>query len=124
VLRDDEAIHFVATVDAPRARAFYEATLGLRLVADEYFALVFDLNGRMLRVARTQQLAPATHTVRGWKVDDIASKVDELRGRGVTFERFEGMWQDAQGIWTSPSGAKVAWFRDPDANALSLTLLC
>jgi len=121
MLQDSEAIYFVATVDAPRARAFYEGTLGLRLTADEYFALVFDLNGRMLRVAKAQEFTPSKHTVLGWKVDDIASKVGELQERGVPFERFAGMAQDAQGIWTSPTGARVAWFRDPDGNALSLT---
>jgi catechol 2,3-dioxygenase-like lactoylglutathione lyase family enzyme len=121
MLRDNEAIYFLATTDVVASRGFYEGTLGLRLVADEHFALVFDLGGRMLRIAKAQELIPARHTVLGWKVDDIAAKVNELAKRGVIFERFEGMPQDELGIWVSPTGAKVAWFKDPIGNALSLT---
>jgi catechol 2,3-dioxygenase-like lactoylglutathione lyase family enzyme len=121
MLRDNEAIYFLATTDVVASRGFYEGTLGLRLVADEHFALVFDLGGRMLRIAKAQELIPARHTVLGWKVDDIAAKVNELSKRGVIFERFEGMPQDELGIWVSPTGAKVAWFKDPIGNALSLT---
>jgi catechol 2,3-dioxygenase-like lactoylglutathione lyase family enzyme len=121
VLTRNDAISFVATRDATAARTFYEGVLGLKLVSDEHFALVFDLNGHMLRIARTNELAPARHTVLGWHVDDIAGKVRDLHARGVFFQRFEGMSQDALGIWTSPSGAKVAWFKDPDGNNLSLT---
>ncbi len=121
MLRDNEAIYFLATTDADVSRQFYERVLGLQLVADEHFALVFDLGGRMLRIAKAQELNPARHTVLGWKVDDIAAKVNELSMRGVRFERLEGMPQDESGIWTSPTGAKVAWFRDPLGNGLSLT---
>lgn len=121
MLTNNNAISFVATRDAGAARSFYEDTLGLRLVADEHFALVFDVNGRMLRIAKADELIPAAHTVLGWEVADIYSSVKELQARGVAFLRFDGMPQDALGIWTSPSGAKVAWFKDPDGNNLSLT---
>lgn len=121
MLTNHNAISFVATRNPTAARSFYERILGLRLVADEHFALVFDVNGRMLRIAKTNELTPAAHTVLGWEVEDIESKVKDLRARGVAFVRFENMPQDALGIWTSPSGAKVAWFRDPDGNNLSLT---
>jgi catechol 2,3-dioxygenase-like lactoylglutathione lyase family enzyme len=118
---NNNAIAFVATRNPSAARSFYEGTLGLRLVADEHFALVFDVNGRMLRIAKTDALTPAAHTVLGWEVEDIEAKVKDLRARGVAFLRFDHMSQDAFGIWTSPSGAKVAWFNDPDGNNLSLT---
>jgi len=121
MLTHNNAISFVATRDAEKARVFYEGVLGLRLVAEEHFALVFDVNGRMLRIAKTETLTPAPHTVLGWDVEDIEAKVEELQARGVTFLRFEHMRQDALGIWTSPSEAKVAWFKDPDGNNLSLT---
>jgi len=121
VLTSNNAISFVATRNPSAARSFYEDTLGLRLVADEHFALVFDVNGRMLRVAKTEELTPAVHTVLGWEVEAIEAKVRELGARGVAFLRFEGMPQDALGIWTSPSGSKVAWFKDPDGNNLSVT---
>ena len=121
MLTNNNAISFVATRNPGAARSFYEDTLGLRLISDDPFAIVFDVNGRILRVAKTMELTPATHTVLGWEVEAIEAKIKELGARGVTFLRFDGMPQDALGIWTSPSGAKVAWFQDPDGNNLSLT---
>ena len=121
MLNTSKVISFVATKNPGNARAFYEGTLGLPLISDEAFALVFNVSGTMLRVAKVQELVPAKHTVLGWDVEDIQAKVKELTKRDVRFERFEGLSQDEQGIWTSPSGAKVAWFKDADGNTLSLT---
>jgi catechol 2,3-dioxygenase-like lactoylglutathione lyase family enzyme len=123
MISDCKVITFVATAQPERARAFYEDTLGLRLVADDSFAIVFDANGTMLRVQKVQSLVAAPFTVLGWSVADIAAEVAALTGKGVVFERFEFMQQDDLGVWTSPSGAKVAWFKDPDGNTLSLTEL-
>jgi catechol 2,3-dioxygenase-like lactoylglutathione lyase family enzyme len=120
-LRNASLIAFVSTADPSRALAFYRDTLDLPLIADEPFALVFDAAGTMLRVTKVQQVTPAPYTVLGWQVDDIAAAVRELTACGVTFQRYEGMSQDRSGIWTSPSGAKIAWFKDPDGNVLSLT---
>lgn len=114
-------IAFLASANPTRAREFYENVLGLHLTADEPYALVFDANGTMLRIAKVQELAPARHTVLGWRVADIVNEVRRLEGMGVTFERFDGLGQDDVGVWTSPDGAKVAWFKDPDGNTLSLT---
>jgi len=121
VLNAAPPIAFVSTTDPERARAFYQDTLGLTFVADEGFALVFDLAGVMLRVTRVDELQPQPFTVLGWRVDDPEETVRGLTGRGVAFERFPGMEQDALGIWRSPSGASIAWFRDPDGNVLSIT---
>lgn len=121
MLTHNDSVSFVATLDAATSRVFYEETLGLKLIADEHFALVFDLNGHMLRIAKVNELVPANHTILGWHVAEIANAVQDLVARGVIFERFEGMPQDKFGIWASPSGAKVAWFKDPDGNSLSLT---
>lgn len=114
-------IAFVSTADGERARAFYEEALGLRLVADEGFALVFDLAGVMLRVTRVDELRPQPFAVLGWRVADAEATARELAGRGVVFERYPGLDQDDLGLWRSPSGARIAWFRDPDGNVLSLT---
>jgi catechol 2,3-dioxygenase-like lactoylglutathione lyase family enzyme len=121
MLRNFDAISFLATANPAVSRAFYQDVLGLTLVSDEHFALVFELNGRMLRIAKTNEFQPARHTVLGWAVADIATAVRDLEARGIQFSRFDGMNQDASGIWTSPTGARVAWFKDPDGNALSLT---
>jgi catechol 2,3-dioxygenase-like lactoylglutathione lyase family enzyme len=114
---------FVATLDAPRARRFYGETLGLRLLGDEPYALVFDAHGTTLRVQKVQALAPPRHTVLGWQVPDVGAAVGALAARGVAFEQYGMPGQDERGVWTAPGGAKVAWFKDPDGNLLSLTEL-
>lgn len=114
-------VTFVATTDGKRARRFYGETLGLRIVHDDPYALVCEANGSPLRIQKVESFRAQGFTVLGWEVGDIAATVDGLAERGVTFERFGGMDQDARGIWKSPSGARVAWFKDPDGNVLSLT---
>ncbi|MDQ6748712.1 MAG: VOC family protein [Candidatus Dormibacteraeota bacterium] len=121
VLRTARPTAFVPTTDPPRARRFYQDTLDLDFVGDEQFALVFDLAGTMLRVTRVDELHPQPFTLLGWRVSDIAAAARELAGRGVSFERFGDLDQDDLGIWRSPSGAQVAWFKDPDGNLLSLS---
>jgi catechol 2,3-dioxygenase-like lactoylglutathione lyase family enzyme len=115
-------IGFVSIVDVPRAKGFYRDTLGLRLIMEEPpFALVFDANGIMLRLGMAKEIAPAHGTVLGWQVPEITATVKNLAIAGVSFERYEGMDQDELCIWTSPTGAKVAWFKDPDGNTLSIS---
>ncbi len=122
MLGSAKLVAFVPTADPARARAFYEGVLGLRLVGEDAFALVFDCGGTTLRVASVGPgHMPARFTVLGWHVPDAAQTARDLQARGVAFERYEGMRQDELGIWISPAGAKVAWFRDPDGNVLSLT---
>ena len=115
-------VGFVSIVDVARAKAFYRDTLGLTLLSEEPpFALVFEAHGIMLRLGMAKELPPAHGTVLGWNVKDIAAAVGELAEAGVRFERYPQMKQDDLGIWTAPGGAKVAWFKDPDGNILSLS---
>jgi catechol 2,3-dioxygenase-like lactoylglutathione lyase family enzyme len=114
-------VAFVATRNADRSRAFYADELGLRFVSDDGFALVFNIGGTMLRIARVQEHTPAPFTVLGWEVEAIERTVADLNAKGVAFERFPGMSQDHLGIWAAPGGAKVAWFKDPDGNVLSVS---
>lgn len=123
VLASSALIAFLATASPEQARRFYADVLGLRLHSEDQFALVFDANGIMLRVARVDELIPAERTTLGWQVDDIRSTVGQLAERGVAFERYSFVSQDELGIWTTPDGARVAWFKDPDGNLLSLTQL-
>jgi catechol 2,3-dioxygenase-like lactoylglutathione lyase family enzyme len=112
---------FVSIVDVARAKEFYRDTLGLTLLSEEPpFALVFDAHGIMLRLGMAKSLPPAHGTVLGWIVPDIAAAVKELSEVGVQFERYPPMKQDDLGVWTAPGGAKVAWFKDPDGNILSI----
>jgi catechol 2,3-dioxygenase-like lactoylglutathione lyase family enzyme len=115
-------VAFVNIVDIDLATRFYRDTLGLRFLGEELpFALVFDANGIMLRLVIAKKLPPIVGTVLGWNVPDAAVAVKELMSVGVAFERFNFMSQDDLGIWTTPTGAKVAWFKDPDGNLLSVS---
>ena len=114
-------VAFVSTTDADRARTFYGSVLGLRLVSNDDFALVFDANGTPLRITKVESFTPAAFTVLGWEVADIDKTAAHLRKRGFAFEHYAGMAQDEHGIWLAPGGARVAWFKDPDGNLLSIT---
>ena len=114
-------VAFVPTTDFSKARAFYEGVIGLSLVADDPIALMFDANGIMIRVTKVESFTPQPFTVLGWEVHSVTGMAEKLREKGVTFERYSYLQQDSNGIWTSPSGAKVAWFKDPDGNVLSIS---
>ncbi len=121
MLGSTNIIAFVPTRNPEQARKFYEQTLGLRFVSDDGFALVFDANGVMVRVVRVQEITPAPYTILGWQVQNIEEVVAKLAQTGVRFERYGFFKQDDLGIWTAPGGARVAWFKDPDGNTLSVS---
>ena len=124
MLGNADLIAFVPTCDPKKARRFYEKTLGLKFISEDPFAMVFKAHGVVLRIANVSSVKnfkPAPFTILGWRVSNAQSAVRALRKRGVKFERFPGMDQSASGIWRSPSGAQVAWFKDPDGNILSIT---
>jgi catechol 2,3-dioxygenase-like lactoylglutathione lyase family enzyme len=121
MLGSTNIVAFVAITDAEKARAFYEGVLGLKFVKDDGFALVFDANGIMVRAAKMKDVNPAQFTVLGWQVADIENEVRALTAKGVKCEIFGFFKQDELGIWTAPTGDKVAWFKDPDGNILSLS---
>ncbi len=116
-----QLVAFAATADAARARAFYQDVLGLRLVTDDAFALAFDCNGTPLRIQKVKDVQPPAFTVLGWSVPDLRQAMTALGKRGVSFERYAFLEQDALAIWAAPSGTRVAWFKDPDGNLLSLS---
>ena len=120
ILGRQKIVAFVSTASPAKARRFYQGKLGLRLVEDSPFALAFDVSGTMLRVTIVNKVVIAPYTVVGWIVHDLSATVTKMRKAGVKFNRYPGMGQDKQGIWTSPSGAKIAWFKDPDGNTLSV----
>ena len=121
MLGSTNIVAFVPTKDAEKARAFYVGVLGLRFVADDGFAMVLDANGIMIRVAKLKEFTPAQFTILGWQVSEIESVVRALTAKGVHFEIFGFFKQDELGIWTAPTGDKVAWFKDPDGNILSVS---
>jgi catechol 2,3-dioxygenase-like lactoylglutathione lyase family enzyme len=114
----DEVMAFSATTDAVRARRFYEEVLGLKFVEDSPHALVFLSGPTLIRVQKVKELTPHPFTQLGWVVRDISAKVNELRARGVEFMKHK--FTDERGVWTTPDGSQVAWFKDPDGNTLSV----
>jgi catechol 2,3-dioxygenase-like lactoylglutathione lyase family enzyme len=123
MLKGAPLVGFIATADMDRARAFYEGVLGLEIQGYDGFALTVDVAGNMVCIAQPPQVVAAPYTVLGFEVTDISEKVRGLTAKGVAFERygFFGEAQDADGVWTAPGGDKVAWFKDPDGNLLSLS---
>ncbi|HVZ16326.1 MAG TPA: VOC family protein [Terriglobales bacterium] len=119
--RLENIVGFVITTKPEEAKTFYRDKLGFAFLRDDGFALVFDAHGVMLRIARMDRFTPAQYTVLGWEVPDITSAVKDLSAAGVTFERYDFMKPDPDGIVTFPTGDKVAWFKDPDGNVLSLS---
>ena len=120
-LRDCDLVAFVNIVKVDRAKEFYTQTLGLTLIEEFPYVLVFDAHGIMLRLSIVKEKPAFPGTVLGWRVPDAAAAVAELKRAGVQFERYGSMQQDELGIWTSPTGAKVAWFKDPDGNVLGVS---
>ena len=111
---------FVRITDPERSRRFYEQTLGLAFDYENPYVTVFRSGNSQIIAQKVKEFAPVPATVLGWEVKDIEKGVSALRQSGVVFEKFEGMDQDERGIWKSPAG-KVAWFKDPDGNILSVS---
>ena len=121
MLGNTDVVGFVATTDKERAREFYEEVLGLTVVGDDGFALVLDANGTTIRVTPLDAFTPLPFTLIGWQVDDVSAVARTSPRRGVAFERYEGIEHDEDGVWHTPNGDQVAWFKDPDGNLLSVS---
>lgn len=121
MLSDKKLKAFVPTTMPDKAKSFYKDVLGLKLLSEDNYALEFDANGMLLRVATVQDLTPQVFTVLGWDVEDISSVIKSLNDKNIFCEKYDFFEQDDSGVWTSPNGSKVAWFKDPDGNLLSLT---
>ena len=121
MLASGKLIGFVPTKNSKKAREFYEGKLGFRFVSDDQFALVMQAGESMIRIFKGAKFTPAQYTVMGWEVTDIETTAKWLTKRGVIFEKYPFVQDQEHGIWTTPNGDKVAWFKDPDGNVLSLS---
>jgi catechol 2,3-dioxygenase-like lactoylglutathione lyase family enzyme len=121
MLSDIKLKAFIPTIQPDKARIFYQDILGLKLLSQDQFGLDFDAHGSLLRVAIVNELSPQPFTVLGFNLVDIIDMIKALNKKGVKFERYSYFEQDDFGIWVSPGGSRVAWFKDPDGNLLSLT---
>jgi catechol 2,3-dioxygenase-like lactoylglutathione lyase family enzyme len=122
MLHSFKLIAFLPTTDYGHARRFYEGLLGLEYVSEDQFALVLKSGGNMIRVGKFESFTPAKNTIMGWEVSEIERVVAALQSKGVAFEKYP--WVEdplGLGIWTAPGGDKVAWFKDPDGNVLSVS---
>lgn len=114
---------FLATAKPDKCRAFYEGQLGLTLMDDSEYALVFMLhNETELRISKVPEFTPHPFTVLDWQVAEIKTAMDRLKAAEITFITYDFMEQDENGIWTVPGdGTQIAWFKDPDDNVLSVS---
>ena len=121
MLTQGRIVGFVQVTDREKAKRFYVDVLGLKFISEDPFALVVDSNGIRIRIGELPDVKPAHFTVLGWEVPDINEAVSDLKSRGVQFEQYGFNGQDERGIWTAPGGDKVAWFKDPAGNVLSVS---
>jgi catechol 2,3-dioxygenase-like lactoylglutathione lyase family enzyme len=111
---------FLITKDYDKARAFFEGRLGFEFVSLDQFALVMRAGAHNIRISKSPSFTPLQSTVLGWEVADIAAVVKWLLSRGVATEKYPFVEDKELGIWNAPGGARVAWFKDPDGNVLSV----
>jgi catechol 2,3-dioxygenase-like lactoylglutathione lyase family enzyme len=112
----------ICTRDRARSIAFYRDTLGLTLAREDSLAAIFDIGGATLRLSTVPDFTAHEHTILGFGVDNVGAAVKALRDKGVAFVVHAGFHQNELGILNVPGGAvRVAWFKDPDGNLLSVT---
>ena len=121
MLASAKIVGFIPTRDYDKARAFYEGKLEFEFVSHGQFALVLRVGGHQIRVVKMPNFTPLQGTILGWEVTNIESIVDWLQDRGVATEKYSFVSDQVRGIWLTPNGDKVAWFKDPDGNVLSVS---
>jgi catechol 2,3-dioxygenase-like lactoylglutathione lyase family enzyme len=121
MLASGKMVGFVPTKDYEKARAFYEGKLGFEFMSLDQYALVMRVGGHRVRIAKVPNFTPLQGTILGWEVENIETTAAWLRDRGVTLEKYPFVQDQELGIWTTPTGDKVAWFKDPDGNILSVS---
>jgi catechol 2,3-dioxygenase-like lactoylglutathione lyase family enzyme len=121
MLATAKMVGFVPTTDYDQARAFYEGKLEFDFVSLDQYALVVSVGGHHIRIAKVPNFTPLEGTILGWEVNNIRTIVTWLRERGVSLEKYPFVEDRELGIWTTPTGDQVAWFKDPDGNILSVS---
>ncbi len=124
MLANTPIIGLVPASNAERARAFYEETLGLSFLSDDGFAIVVKANDTIIRIVRMGEFTPVPYTILGWEVANMEETVAGLTAKGLVFDRYPFLPADQideLGVWTTPTGSKVAWFKDTEGNTLSLS---
>lgn len=110
-----------STDDLDASEAFYRDKLGVKVTRDDMGILALNLaEDKVVMVYPKPNHEAATFTVLNFPTDDIDAAVDELAGKGITFERYEGIEADEKGIARDPNGPAIAWFKDNAGNILSV----
>jgi catechol 2,3-dioxygenase-like lactoylglutathione lyase family enzyme len=120
MLTSGKLVGFVPTIDFEKARGFYEGKLGFEFVSQDQYALVVKAGEHKIRIAKVLNFKPLQGTILGWEVENIEAAARWLQARGVPLEKYPFVQDQALGIWTTPNGDKVGWFKDPDGNVLSI----
>jgi catechol 2,3-dioxygenase-like lactoylglutathione lyase family enzyme len=125
MLDTDKAYSGFAVTDIEKTKQFYGNTLGLEIAELDVGApeplLGLRLGGdRQILIYPKPDLAPANYTILNFPVEDVDAAVDELGGKGVSFERYDGFDQDEKGIDRSGPAGGIAWFKDPAGNILAV----
>jgi catechol 2,3-dioxygenase-like lactoylglutathione lyase family enzyme len=120
MLTSGKLVGFVPTTDYEKARAFYEGKLRFEFVSQDQYALVVKAGEQKIRIAKVPNFKPLQGTILGWEVENIEAAAQWLQDRGVPLEKYPFVQDQVLGIWTTPNGDKVAWFKDPDGNVLSI----
>lgn len=118
--KSGRGVAFVYAADLEGALGFYRDTLGLTVVDSDPYGVSLELPGALLRLTKVSDFKPHEHPVLGFEIADIAATIQALNARGVRFEIYDGMGQDALGVFTGSDGGKMAFFKDPSGNALML----
>ena len=121
MLASGKMVGFLFTKDYDMARAFYEGKLGFEFVTLDGHAMVMKIGGHKVRISKAPNFTPLQGTVLGWEVADVVATAKWLKERGIALEKYPFVQDRELGIWTTPNGDKVAWFKDPDGNVLSIS---
>jgi catechol 2,3-dioxygenase-like lactoylglutathione lyase family enzyme len=116
---DTKAFSSFSVNDLAAARSFYGDTLGLKVSEADDILRLEIAGGHPVMIYPKDDHTPASFTVLNFSVDNIDAAVDELVGRGVTFERYPQYPSDEKGIVRGDM-PPIAWFTDPAGNVLSV----
>ncbi|XZF12395.1 VOC family protein [Chitinophagaceae bacterium MMS25-I14] len=121
MLQDSKSFSSFSVNDLPLAKKFYMETLGISTSSRMESTLELDLSdGNKVMLYEKPNHVPATFTVLNFVVQNVEQTVDQLIAKGVRFEQYSGEIQtDEKGIFRG-NGPKIAWFKDPAGNILSV----
>jgi len=113
----------LAVSDLERSRAWYAEKVGWEPISEVEVpgTSIYRIGDSFFTLYPTSFAGTAKNTVMNWNVDDLASEVARLKGRGVTFEEYDfGEFRTEDGVLRDPAGGQTAWFKDPDGNTIAI----